>query len=281
MQERSGCIEEDEIDLRELWATLQKRKMMIAGVTLLITLLSVVYVFSLKPIYAAKAMVEIGQINQKFIEPLKEIQTKLSFEYNVGKSATMPSLQSISIPKGATGILNFEVYGHDNATARTFLEKILSEVTQKYQQKTDLYLQNQKRLIAINQQKLDETTKKLKKMQQDLLSDTHHLQTLKKGDTTLAAIYAIGVDSKQKMILDLQNRLDYLQSQQQSLELSISDVFVKPTQRVGNIALSDFPIKPKKKLIVVVAFVTGLILSIFLAFLLEFIAGMKQEQQEN
>ena len=46
---------------------------------------------------------------------------------------------------------------------------------------------------------------------------------------------------------------------------------------VGNLIAHDFAIKPKKKLIVIVSFVTGLILSIFIVFFMNFIQGFKEE----
>ena len=48
------------------------------------------------------------------------------------------------------------------------------------------------------------------------------------------------------------------------------------TQLVGDITVGDTAIKPKKKLIIIVAFITGLMFSIFLAFFLEFIKGFKK-----
>jgi uncharacterized protein involved in exopolysaccharide biosynthesis len=39
--------------------------------------------------------------------------------------------------------------------------------------------------------------------------------------------------------------------------------------------------KPKRKLIVIVAFVTGLMLSIFIAFFLEWIEGIKRKESES
>jgi uncharacterized protein involved in exopolysaccharide biosynthesis len=53
----------------------------------------------------------------------------------------------------------------------------------------------------------------------------------------------------------------------------------KNTQVVGKIITNDYPIKPKKKLIVVVAFVTAFILSVFLVFFMEFIKGFKEEEK--
>ena len=51
------------------------------------------------------------------------------------------------------------------------------------------------------------------------------------------------------------------------------------TKEIGNISISNKAINtPKKKLIIVVAFVTGFILSIFLVFLMNFIQGFKEEK---
>ena len=62
------------------------------------------------------------------------------------------------------------------------------------------------------------------------------------------------------------------------LESKISSVNITRTHIIGNIKESNHPIKPKKKLIVIVAFVTGFILSIFLVFFIEFIRSEKEEK---
>ncbi len=53
------------------------------------------------------------------------------------------------------------------------------------------------------------------------------------------------------------------------------------TAIIGEIITQNKPVKPKKKLIVIVAFITGLMLSVFLAFFLEFIGGMKKEEDSE
>ncbi|MFY4860017.1 Wzz/FepE/Etk N-terminal domain-containing protein [Aliarcobacter butzleri] len=53
------------------------------------------------------------------------------------------------------------------------------------------------------------------------------------------------------------------------------------TKQIGDIIISNEPInKPKKTLIITVAFVTGFILSIFLVFFIEFIRTLKKEINE-
>lgn len=53
---------------------------------------------------------------------------------------------------------------------------------------------------------------------------------------------------------------------------------LKNTEIVGNILVNDNPIKPKKSLIVVVGFVTGFIMSIFLVFIMQFINNLRKEE---
>lgn len=54
------------------------------------------------------------------------------------------------------------------------------------------------------------------------------------------------------------------------------------SQLVGGISVSDEPVFPKKKLIIVIAFVGGLMLSVFMAFSLEFIrVSVKKAEDRN
>ena len=61
------------------------------------------------------------------------------------------------------------------------------------------------------------------------------------------------------------------------LNYNISEQNIKNSELVGDFIVKDSPIKPKKRLIVTVAFVTGLILSIFIVFLLNFFREEKNK----
>ena len=54
--------EEDEIDLRELWRTLKKRKKTVWGVTFGVFFVALLYVAFASSIYEAKALLEVGSI---------------------------------------------------------------------------------------------------------------------------------------------------------------------------------------------------------------------------
>jgi LPS O-antigen subunit length determinant protein (WzzB/FepE family) len=81
---------------------------------------------------------------------------------------------------------------------------------------------------------------------------------------------------REKKMLE-ENKIPDIKDQIRSLELSMAAHNAKNSDLVGKIIVPDFPAKPKKKLIVAVAFVTGFILSIFIVFLMDFIKSFKEE----
>ena len=62
-------------------------------------------------------------------------------------------------------------------------------------------------------------------------------------------------------------------------KIKLYEKFIE-TKKIGEISISNQPINlPKKKLIVIVSFVSGLILSFFLVFLLNFITSFRDNLQ--
>jgi uncharacterized protein involved in exopolysaccharide biosynthesis len=79
-------------------------------------------------------------------------------------------------------------------------------------------------------------------------------------------------------IIDMKKEKNYLETtvvnslfeKKEMIESTVLPQNHKNTQVIGEIITNDHPVKPKKILIVIVAFITGLILSIFLVFIIEF-----------
>lgn len=59
---------------------------------------------------------------------------------------------------------------------------------------------------------------------------------------------------------------------------NITEQNIRNNEIVGDFIVKDYPIKPKKKLIVIVAFVSGLVLSIFIVFFLNFFRDEKAKE---
>lgn len=192
MEQSKQYIEEDEIDLRELWQTIVKRKKIIFLVTTLITTMAVVYAYFKNPvpIYRGNVMIEVG-----------------------------------------VGV------GVGDAKSQIYFDNV--------------YFDNTNNLKSIVEQKFSVTA------------------IVPKKTNNILIINADNID-KNKIKNSLNNVVSYVLEKHEK-KLKLYDKYIM-TKQIGEIKIGSEAVnKPKKKLIVTVAFVTGLILSIFLVFFLEFI----------
>ena len=284
MENSTQYIEEDKIDLKELFSILKRRKKLIWSLTGVMTILAVLYAFIIaKPIYEVKTMIEVGQIDAKPIDNINDIQQKLSYEYKVNvkdKQIELPRVKSISVPKKSNTILSINIHGYSNESAVKYIQTVIDKIETQYKEKTDAYANNQKELIHLTQENIKENSLSLAEMKKELDKYSQKIVSLKSEDAALAGIFALQIGQKQTQLQELKKYISNLKTKEQELKLSITPFMMKPTHLVGEIETLEKPIKPKKILIVIVAFITGLMLSVFLAFFLEFLRGAKEEDTE-
>lgn len=129
-------ITEDEIDLRELLKTIWESRKFIFIFTVVITILSVIYV-SFKnpvPIYQGKTYVEIGQIqSQKFgqipLDTTSDLAQILKLEFDV----------DANVIKNTTSILEIICQNEDKNVIKHNLEKIFETIINKHKEKAKIY----------------------------------------------------------------------------------------------------------------------------------------------
>ncbi len=241
-------IQEDEIDLKELFKTLAKNKMFIFVFTGVVTVISIIYSISITPTYEVKAIIEVGSNSNSnsnsWIENPNNLVQKLDILYkqNANKDEK-DSFESASLVKGTENLVEIVVHSQSNENATKKIKSIVDGIILEHKEK----IENYKKMIGTN---ID-----------NLKTQKTNLEQESKLDANLIAM-KYGLSTK---INDL--------------ELQLSSYNIKETKLIGNIITNEHPIKPKKKLIVTVAFVTGLILSVFLVFFIEFIKGMKEENK--
>ena len=205
--ENKQYIQEDEIDLKELFIIIWKRKLFIILLTSFVTLIAIIYVLIKNPIpiYQGKAFLEIGKIQsqtfgQILLDNPADLAEILNIEYKVEYS-------------DLSGTLNIE---HKVESSVVKLTTSLLEIISKNENKEEIQ-NNIKDAVAFLINKHSEKAK----------------------------FYENVIMSKQ----------------------------------IGNIIIDDNPInKPKKPLIVVVSFVSGFILSIFLVFFIEFVKNFNRKE---
>jgi hypothetical protein len=76
----------------------------------------------------------------------------------------------------------------------------------------------------------------------------------------------------------LKDTIPKLQQRKEIIKFKTSELNLTNTRLVGDYITSDYPTKPKKFLIIAVAFVTGFILSIFMVFFMQFINNLRKDK---
>ena len=314
MQENKP-LEEDEIDLKELFKTIWAKKIFIVIFTLVVTILAGFYAYIKTPIYEAKALVEIGEYkinntSKNFVDDASNLEKKLStlfvdMEKNLKDKTS--EISNISVVKGLKNFLEIKSESTSNEEAKneilkvlTFVqnehEKILDDVKKQKEMELrniDLQISDIKsKSVALIDKKIENNIKNLKSLEEQLKQVDENLKKIDSLNPSLAAlklmekrditnsintitIQNFELESKKDELLT--TTLYKLEESKKIIELSLLPHNYKNTQIVGEIMTNDFPTKPKKSIIVAVAFVTGFIISIFLVFFIQFIQGIRKE----
>jgi uncharacterized protein involved in exopolysaccharide biosynthesis len=273
--------EEDEIDLRDLWNVLVKRKSVIFAVMAVAILLSLAYVFTAKPVYQAKAMLQIGSINSKPVENAGDLKTKLSVIYHVNDKNIRheyPYISAISVPKNSDSLLELTVRGLDNQSAEQKLESVSHEIGKKYKNIIQGYIQLEMRYLEKRKNEAERLRKQIAQLANVLDDQKDLLRKLnEESSTQKASAISMEYSKNLEKLSMLQGLLSTTMESVNSIELSLSPVNIRNTELVGEIVTYDHPVKPRKKLIIALAVVAGGMLGVFFAFWVEFINRREED----
>ena len=230
-----------------------------------------------------------------FIDMVKDEKNK-QFEIN-----------SIIIPKGLTNFLEIKSEGVSNKRAQEGIEKIVFHIQQEHQkilddvkQRREFELKNinmqiqdiQDKTVSLLDKKIELQKKNLEDLRSQLASINENLKNLQSLNPSLAALKLMEKRDISNAIINVTTQLFDMESQRNELltttiyklqeskkllETLLLPHNYKNTLVVGQIIQHDQPVKPKKTLIVLVACVTGFILSIFIVFLLQMFRSPKNE----
>lgn len=309
------AVQEDEIDLRELFKTLLKNKLKIVLITLAITLSALVYAFTAPKVYEAKAILRIGEYktadsNDKVVVSDANVLSKeleiLYIDILKNEKDKEAKTEKIEVPKNQKNFLEIVTDGSSNKAAEAELQKVVDYVQEKHKKVLDdvknlnetkakqiegkLTLLKTKTLPAL-QEKIGRYKKDVTVYETNFLDVQSNLKKIKDSNPTLATLQINEQRYLADIIIKLKDSLESFENEKSNIEvveikkleeeLNALKVLMEPynyknTEIVGAIMTNEYPIKPKKSLIVAVAFVTGLILSIFFVFFLEFIRNEKK-----
>lgn len=259
-------LPEDEIDLYELWLILKKRKYIIFLVTILFFCVALIYIFfSSSPVYqinfSVKSQFATPFILKQQIDHLnlliKEKRTE-DLKYLPGLSENdLEALITIDakIPRKAQNILSINVKAKDREALNLYKEAILDFLRESP------YIKEQENIKK----------EKLKKTIIFLKQEIQNLDKLRSLAITKKALDVNPLEIE-KNIIELKNRLI-------ALEVELSTL--KPLELISESPIPKKPVKPKKKLILAVAIVSGLFSGIFLAFFVEWLENARKKYEKS
>ena len=147
-------IQEDEIDLRELFAVVAQKKVLIAAVTSAVTFLAVLYAYFATPIYEVKANIKIGHIGEELIASPESIVKTLQVVYNVddkrnSKEQFISEISSISTNKKVPNFIELKAEGVSNEDALAKSKEVLAYLQALDKERIEHYLLETKNKIDV------------------------------------------------------------------------------------------------------------------------------------
>ncbi len=315
-------IEEDEIDLRDLFKTIWNKRKFIAIFTIIVTVLAIIYVLLKTPIYEAKTVLEIGNYksyvdssnsNRVMLDNSFQLEKKLNvlFIDSQKNIAKYRRISSITVPKKAEVFLEIIAEAKSNELAVKEIQGVVEYVQKEHQKilddvkrqrelevnnielKINNILNNEMKLLD---EKISLLNENISSYQDQLVLINDNFEKIKDSNPSLAALRLIekrdlvnSINAINFQLMEMKDKKETLKTtvinELREKKVLISSLLLphnyKNTRIVGKILTNDNPVKPKKLLIVTVAFVTGFILSIFLVFFMQFIGSFKEERKND
>ncbi len=136
---------DDEIDLHELWQTVRKRKRIVFITVVLFLTAAFLYILLSKPIYQAKATIEIGKelvktnggtLVSRYFDNAYNLKQYIDVKYDTSgkyrKKGSTAYISKVSVNKKTHGFLTITALGQNNASAVKMLQKPINEIYTKH-----------------------------------------------------------------------------------------------------------------------------------------------------
>jgi len=297
--------EEDTIELIDYLRVVWKWKWMIILVTLGCMITAGVISLKMPRIYQVSMMIEPGAINLDpegrpiYLDSPLNIKSKIDSQaYNRKISKILNAdpkelnLGFKTIQPGNSNTLKISLEANDTSRSIQALSTLFHELVKEYQHYVDSRKSELDQKIAMNERQINVSAGEKKYLEKEINTmeaNTNRIieernMLIKKGgknpDKLSLLIYSNIIQQNMAHNNDLNRQLGWIMVKIERMKSEIETLKIEK-ESIENIKLiqkpqsSLYPIKPKKKLNVMLAFVTGFFISIFLAFLLEYLQKMR------
>jgi len=268
-------------EINELWKIIKQYHLMIISVTLISFMLAIFYAFVMQvPIYKAKVLIQIGKKDTKLIETANELKVKLLEKHEVhsNPNKTLPKILKVAVYKRASGIIKLESLGHDKEVLKNYLKQMIFNISVDHNLSLDDYINENNESLILAEENLEKTRATLKKIKLKIKSNEKILDEINIDNQISINMYLIKLlrnDINQERIV---KRLYKFAREVKKYQKILLDTRTFETHIIDDVIIHPKPITPSKTVILSVGLVSGLLLSILLAFFFEFIANRREEE---
>ena len=281
MQERTEVVnldnyyQDSEISLFEIWSLLMKRKKLIISIIVVSLLLALCYLFLVKPVYESYAMLRIGQVGQvSGVESPYILVKRLTEKYKIDDESEgeikLPKLAAIDIQKNSkkedTTLITLNARGYSAENARDYLTEVIDELLKEHK----LYYDN---MISRRLETLASLKQQFQKIDSKIDLYDNQISSFKGRDDSLIALLV-----QQKLGLEAQRTS--LERQITELEMYLGEPFTFATTILRQPTLPVRAVNFRPVFSMGVAGMLGLMLGVFLAFVLEYIKKEKGQLEQ-
>jgi len=303
---------DDEIELIDILRVLWKRKALIVLGSLLLAFAGAGASLLMTEVYKVSAIVEPGKrpisnekgqiVEEKVLastESIKETILGGAFDESIQDELQIPESEypkvQVSLPKN-TELIKLSIESPDTARARDVLKAVIAKVSRdiedKIKQEKSQIQSNIK--LALNVYKgereqvklLAEQVEETKATIDELKTDRKKAMASRSTDAMAVLLYSNEIQNKQMYLNELNRELKEMETQSQASEITVEQLNlklagIKATSVHKEPTASLNPVKPKKTLIVALSFVIGVMGMTMLAFLLEYVQGVRQREEDE
>ena len=303
LENNQHYIADDEIDLVDLFLIVWKRKWMIVTVTVLLTVAAAGVTMLMPKVYEVSAILEPARnsdgspvenpqsIRENIISGTydKRISVKLSMDLD-----TFPKVK-VSVPK-QTNLVKLLIESSEPDRDTNVLNELLAYISGDIVAQLELkkeFVLNEIRIAEAELSLFPQQIKQVEVLIAEIRQKVQELNKVKKEqvgksdvDSMAILLYLNEIQNQQVFLANLYRNLAVLKRDKERFVVTVSNARLKLAGIMGTTikkqpTISENPIKPKKTLIVALAFILGLMGGIMLAFLAEFMTKVRQQQARS
>lgn len=268
----------DEMDLREIIKLIIESKKLIVSSILIFTIASIIFSFSLKPLFETSAKLEIGYIemfngDRELIESASNLVSNLKIREM--KNSDDKVNRDLSITSIEDKIIDLKIKSNSREQNEISLNEIIGYIDNRHSNLEKLFNDKKKSLITNEIESIKAEINHYKSK----LSDEYQSQylsiisNLDKEDRAIESLKLLAQQSQYNdKVFSLNQKLDILIKDSETNDSK----FQSKTQIINNVKTKN--IKPKIFLILPISIIIGSIFGVFLALTINFFKSYNNKQ---